>query len=339
MDVFLFFLLQLHYNVSAVTVPSLPCSQNEFVSISTDWTPSISTPSTSTDWTPSISTDWTSQQQSEELSVAIIIIPILLAAAAASMLAIYLVKRSKRLRRYTVSPSPHTVESVDVTVLTTADELNFQVHTSTDIAHHQSSYGSNLHSSLHASPALPLTAISEPIQQIYISHPAKSEESEMKLADMMAKFHMEGIACKAAFTNRVVTAERGYSAISAMMKAASYILICCDEEMLAEMERLTQDNQSEETSPFQPFKREASLIDVEHSANDFKRLVVVLLEGAKLHCVPEIFRGTTVYKYPENFEDILARLQRVEHHQLPPLSRRPSSPLEERSSLADTPLL
>ena len=227
---------------------------------------------------------------SEENSTVIIALSVILTVLVVTAFLLFYVIRLKRSRRYVVSPSQHPIDD-DTTVLT------LESTDSTQSTQHQ-----------------------EPIQ-IYISHPAKSEESEMKLAAMMAKFHEAGIACKAAFTNRILTAERGYTAISAMMKASHYIIICCDEERRAEMDRLEDNTQSEDTSPFQPFKREVSLIDAEHIQTDFKRLVVVLLHGASHHCVPNQFCSTTVYKYPDQFEDILARLQREEHHQLPPLSR------------------
>lgn len=286
--------IDLLYDLNSMSPRSdIPCHSSQMVALTSGWTPKPTGKGTvvwrtaSSTYTTTQTTNSPRKAHSSENTAVIIAVPVILTILVVTVLLSFYLIRLNRSKRYMVRPLQRSRDD-DTTTLTSE---------SADSTHNQ-----------------------EPIQ-IYISHPSKTQESEMKLAKMMAKFHEVGIACKAAFTNRIYTAERGYRAINRMMETSHYILVCCDEERQAEMDKFEETTQSEETSPFQPFKLEASLIDTEHMKYDFKRLVVVILHGASHHCVPNQFCSTTIYKYPDDFEDILARLQRVEHHQLPPPSR------------------
>ena len=220
-----------------------------------------------------------------------------------------------RIRKQRNSP---VIPFDDATYLPTADHLTSQYYVSTTVEGHDPSASNNIQNSVQANRT-------RSIIQVYLSHPTLTEDSKLKLQRMMAKFHQEGIACKAAFTNERHTAEQFYRAIEAMMNKANFILICCDEERLQEMEKLSEGLSPVPTNSSRLFKREVDLIDAEHAKTEFAKIIVILMEGASPNCIQGIFTITRQYKYPDEFDDILARLQGVENYQLPPLARHSSS--------------
>ncbi|XP_078585635.1 uncharacterized protein LOC144867487 [Branchiostoma floridae x Branchiostoma japonicum] len=162
----------------------------------------------------------------------------------------------------------------------------------------------------------PVPATSE---RIFITYSHENEVHLVRVLDMAKKLFREGFFVEVDMFERHFAGMDKMGWLDGRIKGAAFVIIICSPQYLLDVE---QKSDSMEGLNTLYIHRSLQTEYLENRACNY-RFIPILFDGFSRDCVPRWLHNTTIFYWPKDIQDIMARLRRRERFVTPAIGKPP----------------
>ena len=158
--------------------------------------------------------------------------------------------------------------------------------------------------------------VEPPCRKVWLSFPTQQESTRRTVQCLAETLTDAGIRCLSALQCHTDIAMNTYERVHILMKSTDLILCCCNEDYKSLW--MKTESSSRDKDPDSVFYHECIHINKELKTQQYKHLVIVLLQGASPDCIPDCLQATLPYRFPNERGqfDLIHRIQGSEPNSL-----------------------
>ncbi|XP_066278682.1 uncharacterized protein [Branchiostoma lanceolatum] len=164
----------------------------------------------------------------------------------------------------------------------------------------------------------PIPATSE---RIFITYSQDNEVHLMRVLDMAKKLFAEGFFVEVDMFARHFAGIDKMGWLDGRIKKAAFVIIICSPQYMADVEK-ESDGTSEAGLNTLYIHRSLQTEYLDNRACNY-RFIPILFDGFSRECVPRWLHNTTIFYWPKDIQDIMARLRRRERFVTPAIGKPP----------------
>lgn len=166
-------------------------------------------------------------------------------------------------------------------------------------------------------------------RKVWLSFPTQKSSTKRAAQSLAEELHAAGVECLCALVCQTDIATNTYERVDVLMKSTDVILCCCNEDFHSSW--MKGYSTGSDSDPDYIFYRECLHISSELRNQQYRRLVIVLLEGSSPCFVPDCLQATPHFRFPceRGLFDLIFRINGSEPNRL----ANACSPIQMKSNL------